>query len=369
MESTKTGVSRILRPVLGVLVALSITAASPEAGGAPRGYVLAKELRDNVVTVVAEWENGETQSGFGFIVGEKTGQLYISTANHVVRGIGPDAKAARVEVEFHDRQGEPFEAKLLGTSSADRDLAVLRAPLPQGLSWRKDVLSDVDAQPLMSVWFVGRLGKWYVPSIAGIVNRIELDDRIVAENLKVLPGTSGAPLIAEGGVIGMIVSDAPGEVTHALTLSVIRRAFEIWKHPWQLVKLEPPPPDITGTYTGPGLIVASNCSNESDNGPGNYSAVVNISQQSGNKFSSDLIFRSPYYGYEVAIDLAGTVTAGGKLNGGVEYQVFRQGAPVSRGNGTFTGEVIDDVLSLKANVQDTIGDTCTAGVTVTARRQ
>lgn len=368
MERAKTDVSLRVWSILAVLLAFLPNLASPDVRGARSGDELALSLRYNVVRVVAQWENGETHEGFGIIVGERSGQLYVATANHEMRGKFPNEIATSVETEFYGRRGEIYPATLLGTSDTSHDLAVVRVSLPHGLSLRWEILSPDPARRGMPVWFVGRSGTWYVPSNAGTVNEIRLDDRIVVDNLKVQPGTSGAPLIAENGIVGMIVTDAPGEESQALTIDVIKRAFEIWGHPWQLTKLEQPPPDITGTYTGPGVIVASNCSNESDNGTGNYLAVVNISSQSGGKFSSDLILRDPYLGYEIAVDLAGTVTAGAELHGRVEYQVFMHGAPVSRGKGTFTGQVIDDVLSLRANVQDTFGDTCTAGVSVTARR-
>jgi hypothetical protein len=47
-------------------------------------------------------------------------------------------------------------------------------------------------------------------------------------------GTSGAPLVADDGIAGMIVADDAGGVSRALGIAFIERAFSHWAHPWQL---------------------------------------------------------------------------------------------------------------------------------------
>ncbi len=250
MERAKTAVSRALRPILAAFVVVSLNAASPEVRGAPPGDELAQALRDNVVSIIAEWQNGETHDGFGFIAGERDGQLYIVTANHVVRGALPDEIATTMDIEFYDRQGQKFPGTLLATSDKSHDLAVLRVPLPQGLPWTKDVFSDEGAERLMSVWFVGRAGGWYVPSTPGTINAIGLDDKIAIDDLNVRVGTSGAPLIADSGIVGMVVSEESG-ITYAVSIEFIKKAFGYWNHPWQLTARPPTavgePPEVEVT--------------------------------------------------------------------------------------------------------------------------
>ena len=93
------------------------------------------------------------------------------------------------------------------------------------------------------VWFIGREGKWYVPAVPGTFNAtVSTEDSLGVDNLNVLPGTSGAPLIGAGGIVGMIVLDAPGQISYALPIDLIKGAFERWNHPWQLVAMKEPVP-------------------------------------------------------------------------------------------------------------------------------
>src|SRR6266404_3077594 len=71
-----------------LLLALSLARlnVSEALAQAKTGEELANDLRRNVVRVTSRWTNGTSQrSGFGFLVGERNGLLYIVTADHVVR--------------------------------------------------------------------------------------------------------------------------------------------------------------------------------------------------------------------------------------------------------------------------------------------
>ena len=73
------------------LVALTALIVAQAHGKAADGEQAALNLRTNVVRVIAHLNpGGPAQEGFGFVVAEDLGQLYIVTANHVVRGVGPD---------------------------------------------------------------------------------------------------------------------------------------------------------------------------------------------------------------------------------------------------------------------------------------
>jgi hypothetical protein len=215
---------------------------------------LLESLKNNVVSITATRSDGSEQQGFGFIVGATRGLLYIVTANHVVRGEGPEGLSTRVTLRYFYDQGVTYQAKLLGTSSNERDLAVLTTETPAGFTWRQDALSSGEQVEWgTDVWFVGRNGRWDAPAIAGKVTEVNLSDQIVVDNLPVQPGTSGAPLISQHGIIGMIVSDAPGDVSRALTIDFIHKALKTWNHPWEIKplmakplvatpRIDPPPP-------------------------------------------------------------------------------------------------------------------------------
>jgi S1-C subfamily serine protease len=199
---------------------------------------LLASLKNNVVSITATRSDGSEQQGFGFIVGAVRGLLWIVTANHVVRCEGPEGLSTRVTLRYFSDQGATYQAKLLGTSSNEWDLAVLTAEVPVGFTWRQDAIgSGEQVEWGTDVWFIGRNGRWDAPAIAGKVTEVSLSDQIVVDNLPVQPGTSGAPLVSQNGIVGMIVSDAPGDVSRALTIDFIHKALRRWNHPWDLKPL------------------------------------------------------------------------------------------------------------------------------------
>jgi formylglycine-generating enzyme required for sulfatase activity len=216
--------------LLGLLILLTPRASRAEHGGER----LAMQLRTNVVSIVAERES-KTEQGYGFVVGEQAGQVYIATANHVVRGVTeqPGDRVKRVTIEYFHDQGVRYEAKLLETREKTYDLAVLRANMPAGLRWRREALGATESSRRTPVWFVGRSGVWYVPTQPGRINSITVD-RIHIDMATILAGTSGAPLIAETGIIGMIAESEGSGVARAISIDIIRQAFEQWQLPWQL---------------------------------------------------------------------------------------------------------------------------------------
>ena len=205
------------------------------------GELFALDFRDHVVKIRAAWKTGELQEGFGFVVADGPAGAYIVTANHVVRGAAPDQVAETVTLAWFSRTGEVFPATLLGTSDDRRDLAVLRSRLPEGLQLRPELMVRPQGRLQRStpVWYVGRAGQWYVPSQAGTVNSIDLDDQIIIDGLNVQVGTSGAPLLEESGIAGMIVEDQIGGVARALGINFIERAFEVWNLPWGIDEARP----------------------------------------------------------------------------------------------------------------------------------
>jgi hypothetical protein len=248
MEYSQNGLSlRSLRWLATLVVWLSVMLPSALQAQPSAGETLSLALRSSVVSIVAERSDG-TQNGFGFIVGERHGQIYIVTANHVVRSSGPDV-TTKVLIKYFHEQGKAYQATLLETSHQAYDLAVLQARTPTGLSWQKDVLGLQKVERGTPVWFVGRSAEWYVPTVPGRINTFTLDAKFLIDNLPVRVGTSGAPLIADIGVIGMITDDA-GESSQAVSIEVIRRAFEQWNLPWGLAPLRRTPSD-TGTLTIP----------------------------------------------------------------------------------------------------------------------
>ena len=227
-----------------VLVGAVLTGAATAQSGS--GDALANDLCRNVVHVIARWNGSPRNDGFGFIVGEQGGFLYIVTANHVVRknqSVVPDA----LTIVFFVDQGKEYQGALLDTylGETEGDLAIIRIPPPLGFSWKTAALSSVTVERGDDVRFVGLAGRWDVPVRAGGVSGTEPNGDIRFENLTIRDGTSGGPLIGNKGFVGMIVqhSDVYG---FALPIAVVERAVRGWGYQWQLVATgSPPPPKAT----------------------------------------------------------------------------------------------------------------------------
>jgi hypothetical protein len=198
-------------------------------GAAQDSSEMVNRLRENTVRIES------TRSGFGFITGQRGGYLYIATARHLL--LPSDLPGAVVpttaKVSFFTEQGKSYEAEVLGTHEGD--LAVLRLRIPSGFEWIRQCLADSSKQNRgTSVWYIGRKGDWFVPVRPGAIASppssafsIEVDD------LRVAPGTSGAPLVADTGIVGMILNDSE-DITTAISIDFIERAFRKWNHPWDL---------------------------------------------------------------------------------------------------------------------------------------
>jgi hypothetical protein len=225
-----------MKPWCITLVMLVLAAAVAARAQNPSGEAVALSLQSNVVRIVAHLGAGAiAREGFGFVVGEDSGQLYIVTADHVVRADGPDEIDQKPTVTFFQDRGKEYVGELLGTHlpRGQGDLAVLRIPSPPRFAWNRKAQALDSAKRGTEVWFIGKLGAWYVPTRPGAVNEIEPSGIIRIDGLPVSVGTSGAPLLSQHGILGVIVTDT-GAFSEATPLDVIRRAIEYWRYPWQL---------------------------------------------------------------------------------------------------------------------------------------
>jgi hypothetical protein len=226
----------LVRALSFILLMLSLRAGAQESLS---GGKVVEGFRDNVVSISAKYDDGSQRDGFGFIIGERDGDIFIITAMHVVLvNDVPDANAPTINIRYFTRRSEAYSALLLETTNSDLDLAVLRAPAPGGLPWRRDALGTLPSPEEArgtEVWFVGRRTAWYVPTRPGIVNDVDpVDHTIVIDDLPVQVGTSGAPLIAANGLIGMIIEDTGAEA-RATAIDAIGNMMQRWGHPWQLL--------------------------------------------------------------------------------------------------------------------------------------
>ena len=200
------------------------------------GHDVADGLKLNVVKIEAVSKD-HTENGFGFIAGERSGALYIATANHVVNlPDAADLAPAKVKVQFYDHQGISFDATVV-TQDVAHDLAVLTVVPPQGFEWKKRCLGRTNEHQKLGteVWYVGKTGAWSVPVSPGHIATEEIIDGVInVETLSILPGSSGGPLVAPSGIVGLILRDDAANAT-ALSITYVKTLFITkWNHPWNL---------------------------------------------------------------------------------------------------------------------------------------
>jgi len=84
-----------------------------------------------------------------------------------------------------------------------------------------------------SVWFIGKGKKWYIPVIPGAISEEpDLNGIMTVEITTVRPGTSGAPLVTEKGISGLIITDND-DIAKAIHIDTIKQFVERFNYPWQ----------------------------------------------------------------------------------------------------------------------------------------
>ena len=243
------------RITLLLVFALTITYLTAASVSAGTGDKVCDSYKPLVVQITARFPDGGEDYGFGFIVGEDTNRFYIVTANHVVRSKDPDRLNAEVQLRFSwNPLGKPIKATLMPGKPEGMDLALLhidKGVVPQshkvtwiGQAWCSQWKKDETA------WFIGRDMKWYVPRDrrAGVLLNTRADHKgiVHVDIANIKPGTSGAPLIIENGIAGMILRDT-GDEAQALDIGDIQYFVSMENpYPWNLL-----PCGATSTYYPP----------------------------------------------------------------------------------------------------------------------
>lgn len=210
------------------------------AHGQDLGWIRAQAMRDNVVSIRSDYG-----VGFGFIVGEREGVLYIVTANHVVRGPddgGPQDRA-NVEIEFFTERGSTYSAVLEETwlSSSREDLAVISITTPPRFKWRYEGFAPPrDDVAGTLVWTVGRDGEWLVAEEPGQLRPGPRVGVLVADGFDAVAvgGMSGGIVVSQDGVEGLVQAKLDAGGLQVLSLGAIQRFMEAWGHPWGIGGIE-----------------------------------------------------------------------------------------------------------------------------------
>jgi len=203
-----------------IFVALiNINALKPAYGD--NLYDEAKLFKNNVVQIFTTFSDESQESGFGFVIGERDDTLYLLTANHVVSNDKhqPSVTVTTVKASFCASLLEQYPVTISGVTNAEMDYAVLIVSRPYNdYEWKKKYL-DLKASLGKNVSLIGRNGECTIPVTTGKIGGEHETRRgvILVDYNKVLPGSSGAPLISETGLVGMIIEDSQD---HALALDL-----------------------------------------------------------------------------------------------------------------------------------------------------
>lgn len=182
-------------------------------------------LKPNVVAIQTTFADGSSENGFGFITGEKNGQLYLVTAGHVLHGREAQTPK-KIQVRFFSTL-RSYPAEEENWFEAD-DLSLLTLPKPATVQW-KPAFAHYNPQNYQTVRFVGKNQDWISPG-TGEIFRLS-KDRIEFTMYSLEPGSSGAPLIGDKGIIGLILQDERASSV-ALHLARIRELIGDARFPY-----------------------------------------------------------------------------------------------------------------------------------------
>jgi|SRR5688572_21977936 len=202
---------------------------------------ICEKLKNNVVNINTVFDDGSDENGFGFVIAERNNKLSIVTANHVIHDVDGNGTKS-VSIKFFSDLGRDYPATLLNLPNTTLDITLLEVNKPENYSWEKNFYSTTFPRET-AVWFIGRNREWYIPtgSSIGSINSISPDDEILIDINSILPGTSGAPLISQHGIVGLIFQDAASGAKAYPIDKVMKLITVKWNSPWQmnLVKNSP----------------------------------------------------------------------------------------------------------------------------------
>jgi len=180
------------------------------------------DLKGGVVRITAHVD-GKVQVGSGFIVRLTKSSAYIVTAAHVIEG------DPAPQVAFFPRANELYAAKTLGMEGGDpRGVAALLVTADMPQEARAFAIATKSAihggESITVIGFPGLTGTpWMVTS--GTIGGRSAGE--LAFTSVVGGGSSGAPLLLGGRVVG-IVMETGSKVSYAVPISTARFAIEGW---------------------------------------------------------------------------------------------------------------------------------------------
>jgi hypothetical protein len=192
------------------------------------------KFADRVVRVLPQ---GTDQTGFGLIVGERAGKIYIATPYHVA--FGPPGRPSTLgpspRIIFRSDRRTDVPARRLDGSPND-DLAAIEVVPPAGLTIPNAPVPTPAGLPRGTrVWNIGIGQDWDTPDRAGgLGTENPVNFRLRVTGLRTPAGASGGAAVTASGVIGIVLEDA-GDYSLLLPIGRIVQVFTAWDLPVNLL--------------------------------------------------------------------------------------------------------------------------------------
>ena len=242
-----TEMRNVIRRLLmaGSIASAQLAYATAQTITEQEALARARGFSDQVVRVVPKHlDGGLASAGFGIIVGDDGGKIYIATPRHVVFG---DEKVSSLtatpSVVFHWAPYSPIEAQRLDVAIPNpNDLAVVTVPTPRGLAAPHAPMVATEGLRLGAwVWNIGVGGAWETPDRAGGFGGLDAPTNLVhIGELRTPPGASGGAGVTENGVIGMVLLDG-SDYSLLLPIERIVSLFQFYRLPVNLLVPVPRP--------------------------------------------------------------------------------------------------------------------------------
>ena len=238
---------RLLLAVAGLILSAQLAGAFSQTITEQEALARARKYSDQVVRVIPKRLDGGPApdgQGFGIIVGEDRGKIYIATPRHVVFGGDHSPSLSTTpSVVFHSMPYDPVEGERLNVAvPGPTDLAVVEVSTPRGLRLTSaPMVAAGGLKPGDLVWNIGVGGAWDTPARAGGFDRLDAPTGLVrVGQLRTPPGASGGAGVTQNGVIGMVLQDG-GDYSLLLPAGHIVELFQFYHLPVNLLIPVPAP--------------------------------------------------------------------------------------------------------------------------------
>jgi hypothetical protein len=171
------------------------------------GRELAEHVLDAVVSIRQVGASGSQVSGMGIVIGGDERRLFVLTAHHVLPLDG-ERLAVRsgrdLAVRLCSDQSQTADFRELLFADSNRDIAIFSIRRPRDTTPPVALLASRVARSGDLALASGRQGECSVSGLEGAVFRPE-DERgyLVIDLPSGVPGTSGAPMVTDSGIVGI----------------------------------------------------------------------------------------------------------------------------------------------------------------------